>query len=86
MLSLLPAIIGCEPQEAIAQLAVSQEIEDGVARGEGDIGAALRCIHALERGQWDEVQFLTLSREEIRDAYMEACNWLQQFTLALSES
>ena len=85
VLSLLPAILGCEPAEAIAQLQVSQDIEDGVTRGAGSIGAALHCIHALERGQWDGVGFLALSREDIRDAYVEACNWLQQFAFALTE-
>jgi EAL and modified HD-GYP domain-containing signal transduction protein len=85
LLSLVPAMLGREPAEALADLPVSREIHDGVIRGEGSIGLALACAHALERAQWEHVHFKSLSPLDIREAYLEACAWLEEFTGVLAD-
>ncbi|MBV8576433.1 MAG: hypothetical protein JOZ58_15555, partial [Acetobacteraceae bacterium] len=53
-------------------------VERALVAEEGELGAALKCVRAYERGAWREVAFGSVSQELIRAAYVDAVFWAEQ--------
>lgn len=77
LLSLVPALVGQSADVALGSLPLAHPISRALLFGEGDLGEAIGCVCALERGHWEGVHFMDLSQSTIQDAYLQACAWLE---------
>jgi len=77
LFSTLDAMLDMTMEDILEQLPLAAELQAALLEGKGSMGAALDCVLAYERGDWDEVDFRGLESHEIRGAYLEAVEWCQ---------
>ena len=75
LFSVLDALLDLPMEEVVTALPLSDEVTAALLESQGHLGAALDCALAYERGDWDAVSYLSLTPEEIRDAYLESLDW-----------
>jgi EAL and modified HD-GYP domain-containing signal transduction protein len=75
MFSLLDALMECPMQEVLAELPLSDEINQALLEGKGALGESLASVLAYERGAWDDVDCPGLEEAAIREAYLRAIEW-----------
>ncbi len=78
LFSVLDALLDQPLLEILESLPVSDASAAALLRQEGIMGAALHCVLAYERGDWDNVNYLGLAHEQITHAYLEAVSWADQ--------
>ncbi len=78
LLSLMPAMLGGQPEETIGALPLSDDVQGALLARSGDMGAALHCVEALEQAEWGRVGYRDLCLAEINAAYVEACGWVEE--------
>lgn len=83
LFSVIDAIMDKPMAEVLAQLPLSTETSSALLEHTGNMGEALHCAVAYERGEWDEVNFKNISATQIRDVYIKALNWCRDFMGAL---
>ena len=77
MFSMLDVLTGIPMPELIAELPLADSVAKALEHEAGDIGQALHCARAYERGTWERVQFRGLNPELIRAAYLDAVSWAE---------
>jgi EAL and modified HD-GYP domain-containing signal transduction protein len=80
LLSVLDAILDTDMVTVLAELPLSQEINDALIHRSGSIGEALRCTLAYEQADWDHVEFSGIASDLIRSKYWEAVSWSRKIT------
>lgn len=75
MFSALDAILDTPMDRVLQALPLSEEIRAALLHHEGAPGAALKCVLAYERGDWDAVAFQDLSEQTLKDSYLAAIAW-----------
>lgn len=75
MFSVLDAIMDTSMEELIGSLNLIDEIADALLFNQGNMGEALLCILAYERGHWSEVGFANLDTDRITACYLQAIEW-----------
>jgi c-di-GMP-related signal transduction protein len=84
LLSILDALMDKSMEDLLAQLPLSDEINNALLYFDGHIGHVLKCVIAYERGKWDEATNIALQAPELPDCYIEAIAWSnsisQEFT------
>jgi c-di-GMP phosphodiesterase len=58
--------------EIVPELSLSDEINQALLEHQGIAGQALRCARLVEAGEWHQVDFPGLSREQIHAFYLDA--------------
>jgi c-di-GMP phosphodiesterase len=77
LFSLLDVITGMPLEELMKELPLTTPVERALLAQEGDLGAALECAKAYERGAWNQVAFKGLAPNLIRAAYVDAVFWAE---------
>ncbi len=77
LFSTLDAMLGLPMSRVIDRLPLAEEVSSALLKGEGTLGSALACVLAYERGDWEKARFGTVDRETIRDAFLEAVEWVE---------
>lgn len=83
LFSVIDAIMDKPMQEVLEQLPLSEDICAALLTHTGSMGEALHCALAYERGEWDEVEYKSVSDEQIRKVYIESLNWCREFMISL---
>jgi EAL and modified HD-GYP domain-containing signal transduction protein len=78
LFSMLNVLTGVPLAKLVEELPLAKPVERALVAEEGDLGAALRCVRAYERGRWSEVSFGKLPQNVIRAAYVDAVFWAEQ--------
>jgi len=78
LFSMLGALLRQPMTEITEELPLAESITKALTAEEGDLGAALRCTRAYERGRWDQVSYRDLTPAVIRAAYLEAVFWAEE--------
>ena len=77
LFSTLDALLDMSMEDILEQLPLARELNDALLKRDGGMGAALDCVIAYERGEWDAVSFRHLEASDIRGAYLDAVEWSQ---------
>lgn len=77
MLTLIDVILQVPFEDALRALSLRPAVLSALLWREGDLGAALACITAYERGDWNAVGFGGIGREQIAAAYLDAVGWAE---------
>lgn len=75
LFSVLDAVMD-QPMEAVLEaLPLTDDIRVALTKRIGDMGDALRCVLAYERGHWLQVKFGNLDSSRIIESYLDAIDW-----------
>jgi EAL and modified HD-GYP domain-containing signal transduction protein len=75
LFSVLDAVMDQPMEVVLESLPLTDEIREALTRRIGDMGDALRCVLAYERGQWLQVKFGNLDSSKIIESYLNAIDW-----------
>jgi AhpD family alkylhydroperoxidase len=78
LFSMLNVLTGVPIRQLVEELPLAPSIVGPLVAEEGEIGAALHCARAYERGRWKEVNFCGLPHNVIRAAYVDAVFWAEE--------
>ena len=78
LFSNLDALTRVPMERVLADLPLSERLAAALLAGEGKMGAALACVRAFERGDWDDVGFGGLDEGELSDAFADATAYSQR--------
>jgi EAL and modified HD-GYP domain-containing signal transduction protein len=78
LFSMLNVLTGVPINKLVEELPLAKPVETALVQESGDLGAALHCVRAYERGRWQEVSFHNLPHPVIRAAYVDAVFWAEQ--------
>lgn len=84
LFSLLNALLGLPTRKVVEDLPLSPAIVSALVAGEGQLGAALQCTRAYERGVWDHAVYADLPPHLVRAAYVDSLFWAEQSRTLLS--
>ncbi len=83
LFSSLENLLDMPMAEILNNLPLAKDISQALLRQEGDLGAALKCVLAYERGDFDAVSYAGLPDARIKEAYFEALSWTMQTMQAI---
>jgi c-di-GMP phosphodiesterase len=75
LFSALDALLDSPMEDILKSLPLSDDITAAILSYEGMLGAALQCVLAYERGDWDNVHCAALDSTSITDTYLQAIAW-----------
>jgi EAL and modified HD-GYP domain-containing signal transduction protein len=78
LFSMLNVLTGVPIRQLVDDLPLAPEIVSALVAEEGQLGAALHCVRAYERGRWKEVSFCGVPQNVIRAAYVDAVFWSEE--------
>jgi EAL and modified HD-GYP domain-containing signal transduction protein len=78
LFSMLNVLTGMPIDKLVEELPLAKPVELALVKENGELGAALHCVRAYERGHWQEVSFHGLPHPVIRAAYVDAVFWAEQ--------
>jgi EAL and modified HD-GYP domain-containing signal transduction protein len=78
LFSMLNVLTGVPIKKLVDDLPLAPAIVSALVADEGELGAALHCVRAYERGRWREVNFCGLPQNVIRAAYVDAVFWAEE--------
>jgi len=78
LFSMLNVLTGTPTAQILDSLPLAPPVTRALLAEEGELGAALKCVRAYERGRWEQVVFGTLPQPVIRAAYVDAVFWAEQ--------
>jgi EAL and modified HD-GYP domain-containing signal transduction protein len=78
LLSALDVILQVEMEEAIECISLTSDQKGALVHRSGSLGAALRCIVALEEGDERGARFGSLTPADIGRCYFAAIDWVNQ--------
>ncbi len=78
LFSALDALMAMPMRAVLEQLPLADELTSALLQHEGELGQALKCILAHERGRWEEVAFAELATQTITEAFVQAIEWSRQ--------
>ncbi len=77
LFSILAALFQQPLENVLAPLPLAEDVRLALVARAGPMGEALNATLAYERGDWDEVACLGLSRAEIKRAFLQAVSWVE---------
>ncbi len=78
LFSALDALMDMPMREVLAQLPLADELTGALLQFEGQLGQALKCVLAHERGRWNDVVFAELETQTINEAFVQAIEWSRE--------
>jgi EAL and modified HD-GYP domain-containing signal transduction protein len=75
LFSLIDALLDQPMEKLLNELPLSEKINSALLKEEGEAGDILRVVKAYEKGDWNSVESLGWSGDEIRPLYLEAISW-----------
>ena len=78
LFSMLNVLTGVPIKQIVDELPLAAPIVRALIESQGDLGAALHCVRAYERGRWKDVAFRGLPHEVVRAAYVDAVFWAEE--------
>ncbi|MEP7244594.1 MAG: HDOD domain-containing protein [Gammaproteobacteria bacterium] len=78
LFSMLNVLTGIPIAKIVDELPLAPAVTQALISEDGDLGAALHCVRAYERGRWKDVAFSGLPHQVIRAAYVDAVFWAEQ--------
>jgi c-di-GMP phosphodiesterase len=78
LFSLLNALVGLPTEKIVEELPLAPAISAALITGAGELGSALQCTRAYERGAWSHVIYSNVAPHLIRAAYVDAVFWAEQ--------
>jgi len=78
LFSMLNVLTGMPIKQLVDELPLAPAIVNALVTEAGELGAALHCVRAYERGRWKEVNFCGLPQNVIRAAYVDSVFWAEQ--------
>jgi EAL and modified HD-GYP domain-containing signal transduction protein len=79
MFSMVDAILGVPMDRAVEDLPVSTGVRAALTHGEGQLGAVVTLVEALERAEWDRLEGISsklgLDIDAIPPQYVDAMEW-----------
>jgi EAL and modified HD-GYP domain-containing signal transduction protein len=78
LFSMLNVLTGVPTAQILEALPLTPPVTAALLTEEGELGAALKCVRAYERGRWEQVVFGKLPQNVIRAAYVDAVFWAEQ--------
>lgn len=78
LFSMLNVLTGVPIRQLVEDLPLAPAVVGALVDEEGELGAALHCVRAYERGRWKDVSFCGLPPNVIRAAYVDAVFWAEE--------
>jgi EAL and modified HD-GYP domain-containing signal transduction protein len=78
LFSMLNVLTGVPIKQLVDDLPLAPAVVSALLAEEGELGQALHCVRAYERGRWREVNFCGLPQNVIRAAYVDAVFWAEE--------
>ncbi len=78
LFSMLNVLTGVPIERIVEDLPLAPPLVRALVAEEGELGAALRCVRAYERGRLSQVTFGALAHNVIRAAYVDAVFWAEE--------
>lgn len=78
----LDALLDMPMAKALAQLSLSQQLNDALLLGQGDLGQTLRQVIHYERGDWEELS--QADNQLLARTYLASICWADKMTSALT--
>lgn len=75
LFSNLDALTRVPMKQVLSGLPLSEQLAAALLKGTGEMGAALECVRAFERGDWKQAHFEDLDDGELSDAFAEAAEY-----------
>lgn len=75
LFSCLEALVGAPLESLLNRLPLADEVTEALITGRGEMGEALACVLAYERGEWERVRHPQLGPRELRDCFLDAMRW-----------
>ena len=66
------------------ELPFPTELKLGLLERSGDYGEALNCVIAMERNDFDGIEFMALETEKISQVYQHALLWAYEQYMAIA--
>ncbi len=66
------------------ELPFPTELKLGLLERSGDYGEALNCVIAMERNDFDGIEFMALETEKISQVYQHALLWADEQYMAIA--
>jgi EAL and modified HD-GYP domain-containing signal transduction protein len=85
LFSTLDAMMDCAMDVVLDRLPLTPEISAALLRREGKLGEILSSTLAYERGDWERVPCLSLSRGPIKAAFLDAVAFVEQVDRSLAK-
>ncbi|MEW6073659.1 MAG: HDOD domain-containing protein [Planctomycetota bacterium] len=86
LFSTLDAFMDLPMGAVLDKLPLAEDLRAALLSREGKIGEALASALAYERGDWDAVLCLGLPRTEIRTAFLDAVQWVDEVNREISST
>jgi EAL and modified HD-GYP domain-containing signal transduction protein len=83
LLSMIDAMTDRPMNEALEVLPLIDEVKNALLQQDGLMAAALDCVRAYERCDWDHTSCPNLDEAKIREAYLRAVTWARSVTQEL---
>jgi EAL and modified HD-GYP domain-containing signal transduction protein len=81
---MLDVLVGMPMEEILYEMPLAPPIARALISEEGELGAALRCARAYERGWWHKVSYCGLAPDVIRAAYVDSVFWAEEARAMMS--
>lgn len=78
LFSTLDALMSAPMAAILSKLPLVEELRVALLMRRGQLGEALRCTIAYERGDWDRVSCFGLTPGEIKSAFLDAVCWTEE--------
>ncbi len=78
LFSALDALMDMPMRTVLEQLPLADELTNALLQYQGELGEALQCVLAHERGRWEEVIFADLATQTINEAFVQAIEWSRE--------
>ena len=76
LFSMLDALMDCPMETVLERLPLAEDLRRALLERTGDLGELLASAQAYERGDWERVPCLDLSRGAIKAAFLGAVEWV----------
>ena len=78
LFSSLDAVMDAPLGSLLEKLPLAPEIRDALLAGDGDLGQALACVQAYERGHWSGARYADLAPSVVKSAFLAAVDRTNQ--------
>jgi EAL and modified HD-GYP domain-containing signal transduction protein len=89
LFSLLDVILELPMEQAVAEIAVDEQVKEALVEKSGNLYKVMQFIHAYEHANWDEIAILmvnhNLELSEVTNAFVDALVWYKSLLDAISE-